>query len=297
MSPWRPSRVSRLRHSASIAAISASCADVRPDDDAQIQCTSGATGLPKGAVLRHRGVTNNARFCAEIPQAGPGDVWVNPMPLFHTAGCVLFTLGPVHGRFTQVLAPGFDPSLVLHLIESERATSFAGAPTMLLAQLDHPDFPGRDLSRVRSAFAGDATVSPGLVGRIESAVGVPVSIQYGQTEASPCITQTRPEDSRADRAETLRRPHPQVEVQITDPATGQTVPVGAVGEILTRGYHVMKGYFGDPAATTEAVDAAGWLHTGDLGSMDERGYCRIEGRVQKFVLHEQFTSDATPAAH
>jgi fatty-acyl-CoA synthase len=258
--------------------------DVRPDDDAQIQYTSGTTGLPKGAVLRHRGITNNARFCAEILQAGPGDVWVNPMPLFHTAGCVLFTLGPVHGRFTQVLAPGFDPGLVLHLIESERATTFAGAPTMLLAQLDHPDFPGRDLSRVRSAFAGGATVSPAVVGRIESAVGVPLSIQYGQTEASPCITQTRPEDSPADRAETLGRPHPQVEVQIIDPATGQTLPAGAVGEILTRGYHVMKGYFGDPAATTEAVDAAGWLHTGDLGSMDERGYCRIEGRLKEMII-------------
>ena len=257
--------------------------EVRPDDDAQIQYTSGTTGLPKGAVLRHRGITNNARFCAQILQADPGDVWVNPMPLFHTAGCVLFTLGPVQGRFTQVLAPGFDPGLVLHLIESERATTFAGAPTMLLAQLDHPDFPGRDLSRVRSAFAGGATVPPALVSRIESAVGVPLSIQYGQTEAS-CITQTRPGDSPADRAETLGRPHPQVEVQITDPVTSETLSTGVVGEILTRGYHVMRGYFGSPAATTEAVDTAGWLHTGDLGSMDERGYCRIEGRLKEMII-------------
>ena len=258
--------------------------DVRPDDDAQIQYTSGTTGLPKGAVLSHRGITNNARFCAEILQACAGDVWVNPMPLFHTAGCVLFTLGPVHGQFTQVLVPGFEPGLVLHLIESERATTFAGAPTMLLAQLDHPDFRGRDLSRVRTAFVGGATVPPALARRIESEVGVPLSIQYGQTEASPCITQTRPEDSPADRAETLGRPHPQVEVQITDPATGQTLPVGAVGEIRTRGYHVMKGYFGNPDATSEAVDAAGWLHTGDLGSMDERGYCRIEGRLKEMII-------------
>ena len=257
--------------------------DVRPDDDAQIQYTSGTTGLPKGAVLRHRGITNSARFCAEILQAGPGDVWVNPMPLFHTAGCALFTLGPVQGRFTQVLAPGFDPGLVLHLIESERGTALAGVPTMLLAQLDHPDFPGRDLSQVRSAFAGGATVPPALVRRIESAAGVPLSIQYGQTEAS-CITQTRPGDSPADRAETLGRPHPQVEVQITDPATGQTLPAGSVGEILTRGYHVMKGYFADPAATAEAVDTAGWLHTGDLGCMDERGYCRIEGRLKEMII-------------
>src|SRR6266568_4181788 len=215
--------------------------------------------------------------------AGPGYVWVNPMTLFHTAGCALFTLGPVQGRFTQVLAPGFDPGLVLHLIESERGTALAGVPTMLVAQLDHPDFPGRDLSQVRSAFAGGATVPPALVRRIESAAGVPLSIQYGQTEAS-CITQTRPGDSPADRAETLGRPHPQVEVQITDPATGETLPAGSVGEILTRGYHVMKGYFADPAATAEAVDTAGWLHTGDLGCMDERGYCRIEGRLKEMII-------------
>lgn len=238
--------------------------EVRPEDDAQIQYTSGTTGFPKGAVLRHRGITNNARFCAEILRAGAGDVWVNPMPLFHTAGCVLLTLGPVQGQFTQVLPPGFDPGLVLHLIESERGTMFGGVPTMLLAQLDHADFADRDLSGVRCAFAGGATVPPTLVRRVESALGVPFSIVFAQTEASPCITQTRLDDSPADRAETLGRPHPQVEVKIADPVTGQTVQVGAVGEILTRGYHVMKRYFDNPAATTEAIDAAGWLHTGDL---------------------------------
>jgi acyl-CoA synthetase (AMP-forming)/AMP-acid ligase II len=258
--------------------------EVRPDDDAQIQYTSGTTGRPKGAVLRHRGITNNARFCTQILQGGPGEVWVNPMPLFHTAGCVLLTLGPVQGQFTQVLPPGFDPGLVLHLIESERATNFAGVPTMLLAQLDHPDLPGRDLSSVRCGFGGGATFPPALVRRVESTFGVPFSIVYGQTESSPVITQTRPDDSAADRAETLGRPHSQVEVQITDPATGQTLPAGATGEILTRGYHVMKEYFANPAATDQAVDAAGWLHTGDLGSMDERGYCRIEGRLKEMII-------------
>ncbi|HYZ38253.1 MAG TPA: AMP-binding protein, partial [Pseudonocardiaceae bacterium] len=123
--------------------------EVRPEDEVQIQYTSGTTGFPKGAVLRHRGITNNARFCAEILQAGPGEVWVNPMPLFHTAGCVLVTLGAVQGLFTQVLPPGFDPGLMLHLIESEHGTLFVGVPTMLLAQLDHLDFSGRDLSSVR----------------------------------------------------------------------------------------------------------------------------------------------------
>ncbi|MFY9806327.1 MAG: AMP-binding protein [Pseudonocardiaceae bacterium] len=258
--------------------------DVHSADEAQIQYTSGTTGFPKGAVLRHRGITNNARFCAEILQAGPGEVWVNPMPLFHTAGCVLLTLGPVQGLFTQVLPPGFDPGLMLHLIESERGTMFAGVPTMLLAQLDHSDFPGRDMSGVRCAFSGGATVPSAVVRRVESALGVPFSIVFAQTEASPVITQTRLDDLPADRAETLGRPHPQVEVQIADPATGETVPVGAVGEILTRGYHVMKGYFDNPDATSEAIDASGWLHTGDLGSMDERGYCRIEGRFKEMIV-------------
>jgi fatty-acyl-CoA synthase len=258
--------------------------EVHPEDEAQIQYTSGTTGFPKGAVLRHRGITNNARFCAEILQAGPGDVWVNPMPLFHTAGCVLVTLGAVQGLFTQVLPPGFDPGLMLHLIESEHGTLLVGVPTMLLAQLDHPDFPGRNLSSIRCAFSGGATVPPALVRRVESALGVPFSIVFAQTEASPVITQTRLDDSPADRAETLGRPHPRVEVQIADPTTGDTVPVGTIGEICTRGYHVMKGYFDNPEATSQAIDTTGWLHTGDLGCMDERGYCRIEGRLKEMII-------------
>jgi fatty-acyl-CoA synthase len=257
---------------------------VHPEDEVQIQYTSGTTGFPKGAVLRHRGITNNARFCAGILQAGPGEVWVNPMPLFHTAGCVLVTLGAVQGLFTQVLPPGFDPGLMLHLIESEHGALFAGVPTMLLAQLDHPDFAGRDVSSVRCAFSGGATVPPALVRRVESALGVPLSIVFAQTEASPVITQTRLDDSPTDRAETLGRPHPHVEVQIADPTTGETAPVGTIGEICTRGYHVMKGYFDNSEATSQAIDARGWLHTGDLGSMDERGYCRIEGRLKEMII-------------
>ena len=258
--------------------------EVRPDDAAQIQYTSGTTGFPKGAVLRHRGITNNARYCAEILQASPGEVWVNPMPLFHTAGCVLLTLGPVQGLFTQVLVPGFDPGLVLRLLESEGSAMFGGVPTMMLALLDHPAFAGTDLSRVRYAYGGGATFPPDLVRRVESALGAPISITFAQTEASPSITQSRLDDSPADRAETLGRAHPQVEVAIADPATGERLPAGAVGEIITRGYHVMKGYFDDPAATREAIDADGWLHTGDLGSADERGYYRIEGRLKEMII-------------
>ena len=257
---------------------------VRPDDAAQIQYTSGTTGFPKGAVLRHRGITNNARYCAEILQAGPGEVWVNPMPLFHTAGCVLLTLGPVQGLFTQVLVPGFDPGLVLRLLESEGSAMFGGVPTMMLALLDHPSYAGTDLSRVRYAYGGGATFPPDLVRRVESALGAPMSITFAQTEASPSITQSRLDDSPADRAETLGRAHPRVEVAIADPATGERLPAGAIGEIITRGYHVMKGYFDDPAATRQAIDADGWLHTGDLGSADGRGYYRIEGRLKEMII-------------
>jgi fatty-acyl-CoA synthase len=258
--------------------------EVSPDDAAQIQYTSGTTGFPKGAVLCHRGITNNARFGAQILQAEPGEVWVNPMPLFHTAGCVLLTLGPVQHLLTQVLVPGFEPGLVLNLIESERSAMFGGVTTMILALLNHPGFAGTDLSAIRCAFSGGATVPPDLVRRVESELGVPFSITFAQTEASPCITQTRLDDPPGDRAQTLGRAHPHVDVMIADPVTGQAVPAGTIGEILTRGYHVMTGYFDNPAATSEAIDAAGWLHTGDLGSADERGYYRIEGRLKEMII-------------
>jgi fatty-acyl-CoA synthase len=206
------------------------------------------------------------------------------MPLFHTAGCVLLTLGPVQGLFTQVLVPGFDPGLVLRLIETEHSVMFGGVPTMLLALLDHPGFAGTDTSSLRYGFGGGATFAPSVVRRVESSLGVPMSITFAQTESSPCITQTRLDDTPADRAGTLGRPHPNVEVKIADPVTGQDLPAGEVGEILTRGYHVMAGYFDDPAGTREAIDDAGWLHTGDLGSADERGFFRIEGRLKEMII-------------
>jgi fatty-acyl-CoA synthase len=211
-------------------------------------------------------------------------VWINPMPLFHTAGCVLLTLGPVQHLVTQVLVPGFDPGLVLHLLETEHSALFGGVPTMILAQLTHPAFAGTDTSSVRCTFSGGATVPPSLVRRVESVLGRPFSITFAQTEASPCITQTRLDDAPDDRAETLGRPHPNAEVMIADPVTGQAKPPWEVGEILTRGYHVMQGYFADPAATSEAISPDGWLHTGDLGLADERGYYRIEGRLKEMII-------------
>jgi acyl-CoA synthetase (AMP-forming)/AMP-acid ligase II len=161
------------------------------------------------------------------------------MPLFHTAGCGSCTLGPIQARATQVLMPFFDPALLLELNESEHGAVFAGVPTMLLAALDHPDFPRRDLASTRLAFSGGTLVPPQLVRRVRQTLGIPFAIVYAQTEASPVITGTRITDSPDDQAETVGRPLPQTEVKIVDPATGQTTPPGRTGEICTRGYHVM----------------------------------------------------------
>jgi fatty-acyl-CoA synthase len=258
---------------------------VKPDDTAQIQYTSGTTGFPKGAMLSHRGLVNNARTFAHILGATPDDVLVNPMPLFHTAGCGLVTLGALQAGATQVLAPGFDPADTLQLIEAERGTMMLGVPTMLIAMLEHPDFAMRDKSSVRLVASGGAPVSLELVRRVERELGVAVAIGYGQTEASPYITHTVPGgDSTPDWASTVGRPLPWVEVKIADPRSGLTVVRGKSGEICTRGYAVMKGYFNNSAATVSAIDGDGWLHTGDLGSMDAAGYCRILGRLKDMII-------------
>jgi acyl-CoA synthetase (AMP-forming)/AMP-acid ligase II len=258
--------------------------EVRPEDPVQIQYTSGTTGFPKGAVLHHRGITNNARLTARSWASAEGNVWVNPMPLFHTGGCVLSTLGPVQSLGTQVLMPYFDPALQLELVESERAATLFGVPTMLIAMLEHPDFTTRDLSSVRVAGSGGSTVPPDVVHHIEASLGVPFSIVFGQTESSPVITQVRLDDSPEDRATSLGRALPQTEVKIVDPSTQEVVPSGTIGELCTRGYLVMQGYFENPEATAAAIDAEGWLHTGDLCSMDERGYCRIAGRLKEMII-------------
>ncbi len=257
---------------------------VDPADAAQIQYTSGTTGVPKGAVIHHRGFTNNARYVAGQLELEPGEPVVNPMPLFHTAGSGCLTLGPLQARAPLVLMPFFDPGLMLELVESERGVVFAGVPTMLLAALAHPDFGRRDLSSVRVGFSGGAVVPASVVRRVQEALHIPFTIIYGQTESSPGITGTRVTDDPEDQATTIGRPYPQTEVKIVDPSDGETVSVGTVGELCTRGYHVMHGYFENPEATAAAIDADGWLHTGDLGSMDDRGYCRIEGRLKEMII-------------
>jgi acyl-CoA synthetase (AMP-forming)/AMP-acid ligase II len=178
----------------------------------------------------------------------------------------------------------FDPGLLLELIASERAASMIGVPTMLIAILDHPRFGATDVSSVRRVTTGGAVVTPGLVRRVEAAFDAPLSIVFAQTEASPVITQTAPDDDPVDRATTLGRPLPHTEVKVVDVSSGATVGPDVVGELWTRGYHVMTGYFDNPEATAAAIEPDGWLRTGDLASMDARGYCRIAGRLKDMII-------------
>jgi fatty-acyl-CoA synthase len=258
--------------------------EVAPSSPAQVIYTSGTTGRPKGAVLTHRGLTNNARLAFENIGVGPGDVEINPMPMFHVGGCALFTLGPVQAGAAQVLMPRFSPALELELIETHRVTLLCGVPTMFLALLGHPDLAKRDMSALRRVITGGAVSPPALARRVEEALGVRYTVAFAQTEAGCVISMAAPGDPALDRAETMGRPLPQAEVRIASLRTGETAACGAVGEICTRGYLVMRGYLNDPAATAAAVDGEGWLHTGDLGAMDDRGYLRIAGRLKEMII-------------
>jgi fatty-acyl-CoA synthase len=258
--------------------------EVSPEDIAQIQYTSGTTGFPKGAELHHRGLTNNARFYADRIGMQPGEVCVNPMPLFHTAGCGMAVLGTAQSLAVHVPVLAFDPALVLELLEAERGSMFCAVPTMMIAMLGHPDFERRDLSRLRVAVSGGSPVPAELVRQVEGRLGVRFSIVFGTTECSPLLTQVKLDASAEDRAGTLGTPLPQTEIQIADVATGAPVPVGQVGELCARGYLVMRGYHDAPQATAAAIDAEGWYHTGDLASLDGRGYLRIEGRMKDMII-------------
>ena len=257
---------------------------VTPGDDVQIQYTSGTTGFPKGVLLHHRGLVNNAHLSMARMAVTAGDVLVWPMPLFHTAGCGLGVLGAASVGATLVLLAQFDPGLQLALIESERATHSGGVPTMLIAMLNHPEFAARDLSSLRVVCTGGAPVPAELAREWERRLGVPFLIMFGTTECSPIISFTRLDDPPEIRTGTLGTPMPHTEVKIADVVNGEPVPVGTVGELCARGYLVMHGYFDDPAATAAVLDADGWYHTGDLASMDEDGRLRVEGRLKDMII-------------
>jgi fatty-acyl-CoA synthase len=258
--------------------------DVAPSSTAQVLYTSGTTGTPKGVELTHRGLTNNARLAFEAAGIGPGDIEINPMPMFHVGGSALFTLGPVQATATHVLMPRFSPALELELIEAHQVTLLCGVPTMLIALLGHPDLAKRDVSSLRRVITGGAVSPPALARQAEAALGITYMIGFAQTEAGCVISMATAADPADDRAESLGRPLPHAEARIADLRTNETAGCGEIGEICTRGYLVMRGYLNAPEATAAAIDADGWLHTGDLGSMDDRGYLRIAGRLKEMII-------------
>ena len=269
---------------ASASASEVTLPEVSPGDAVMIQYTSGTTGFPKGALLHHRGLVNNGAHTMDRMGVEEGAVWVAMMPLFHTAGCAVGVLGAVAKRATQVLLEAFDPGLALEMTEKYRATALLGVPTMLIALVEHPAFATCDLSSLRSIASGGATVPAALVERLEADIGAPFTIIFGQTECSPVAAMTQPDDSTEDKANTLGTPMPNTEIKIVNPDNGETLPVNTAGELCTRGYHVMQGYFEMADATSSAIDPDGWLHTGDLCSMDERGYCTVQGRLKDMII-------------
>jgi fatty-acyl-CoA synthase len=258
--------------------------EVLSGDAVMIQYTSGTTGFPKGALLNHRGLVNNGAHTMDRMGTEEGAVWVAMMPLFHTAGCAVGVLGAVAKRATQVLLEVFDPGMALEMTETYRATALLGVPTMLIAIVEHPAFVTRDLTSLRSIASGGSTVPAALVEQLEADLGAPFTIVFGQTECSPVAAMTHTDDSIDDKANTLGTAMPNTEIKIIDPESGKTLPVNTAGELCTRGYHVMLGYYEMEEATAKAIDSDGWLHTGDLCSMDERGYCKVQGRLKDMII-------------
>jgi fatty-acyl-CoA synthase len=257
---------------------------IDPGDHVQIQYTSGTTGFPKGALLHHLGIVNASRFVFQRADAADGAVCINSMPMFHIGGGAVTGIGTLAMRGTYVVMPGFDAGLQLELTETYRGTTMLLVPTMLLAVLDHPDRARRDLSSVQTVLSGASIVPAELVRRTKEELGCGFSILFGQTEMHGVISQTATTDSPEDQSRTIGRPLPQAEVRIVDPATDETLPIGASGEICVRGYQTMDSYFELPDATAAAITAEGWLHSGDLGAMDERGYLTITGRLKDMII-------------
>jgi len=251
-----------------------------------IQYTSGTTGFPKGATLSHRNILNNGFFVTETINLGPGDRLCIPVPFYHCFGMVLGNLGcTTHGATMVIPAPGFDPGVTLVAIEKERCTGVYGVPTMFIAMLGHPDFANRDLTSLRTGIMAGATCPVEVMKRAMNEMNMTeVAIAYGMTETSPASCQTLIDDDLERRTATVGRALPHVEIKVVDPDTGDVVERGQPGEFCTRGYSLMLGYWNDNEKTREAIDADGWIHTGDLAVMREDGYCNIVGRIKDMVI-------------
>jgi fatty-acyl-CoA synthase len=261
-------------------------ADLTFDDPINIQYTSGTTGFPKGATLSHHNILNNGFFIGEMCRYTEQDRVCIPVPFYHCFGMVLGNLAAVtHGACIVIPAPGFEPAATLRATAEERCTSLYGVPTMFIAELALPDFGGYDLSTLRTGIMAGSPCPVEVMKRVVSEMHMAeVTIAYGMTETSPVSCQTRPDDDMGRRVSTVGRVHPHVEVKIVDPGTGRVLPRGEPGELCTRGYCVMLGYWDEPEKTAEAIDAGRWMHTGDLAVMDDEGYVNIVGRIKDMVI-------------
>ncbi|MEW1987254.1 AMP-binding protein [Brevibacterium casei] len=256
------------------------------DDPINIQYTSGTTGFPKGVTLSHHNILNNGYFIAELLSYTPDDSVVLSVPYYHCFGMVMGNLAALsHGASIVLPSPGFDPAASLTAVAEEKATSLYGVPTMFIAELGQPDFSDFDLSSLRTGIMAGSPCPVEVMRHVIDDMNMSeVAICYGMTETSPVSTMTRVDDSLEARTETVGRVMPHVEVKIVDPVTGQTMPRGQKGELCTRGYSVMLGYWEEPEKTAEAIDSARWMHTGDLAIMDDDGYVDISGRIKDMVI-------------
>jgi fatty-acyl-CoA synthase len=260
-------------------------ASMNPDDVINIQYTSGTTGFPKGVMLTHRNVVNNGKLIGDTMNLTEQDRLCIPVPFFHCFGCVLGTMAAVTHSTTMIIAEQFEPKRVLQMVQDEKCTALHGVPTMFIAELNHPDFASFDTSSLRTGIMAGSPCPIEVMKKVIHDMGASeITIAYGQTESSPVITQTRADDDIEKRVSTVGKPHAEVEVKIVNPATNEQVPAGVAGELCTRGYHVMKGYYKNEEATRNAIDEEGWLHTGDIAVEDEDGYIAITGRIKDMVI-------------
>jgi fatty-acyl-CoA synthase len=261
-------------------------ARLRPEDPINIQYTSGTTGFPKGATLTHRNILNNGFFVGEHCRYTQEDRVCIPVPFYHCFGMVMGNLGcTTHGSAMVIPAPAFDPEATLRACADERCTSLYGVPTMFIAMLGHPHFARYDLGSLRTGIMAGSPCPVEVMKRVIELMHMSeVGICYGMTETSPVSTQTTFDDPVAKRVGSVGRVHPNVEIKIVAPDDGATLPLGDAGELCTRGYSVMAGYWNDDQRTAEAIDSDGWMHTGDLATMDEEGYVNIVGRSKDMVI-------------
>ncbi|MDQ0247199.1 fatty-acyl-CoA synthase/long-chain acyl-CoA synthetase [Bacillus fengqiuensis] len=258
---------------------------LQPDDVINMQYTSGTTGFPKGVMLTHYNIVNNGYLIAQAMKLTNEDRLCIPVPFFHCFGCVLGVLACVSVGAAMVPIIEFQPELVLQTVQKEKCTGLHGVPTMFIAELNHPNFKNYDLSSLRTGIMAGSPCPTEVMKRVMNDMNMSeITIAYGQTESSPVITQTTTTDPIERRVETAGKPHPHTEVKIINPASGAEVPIGGQGELCTRGYLVMKGYYNMPDATKDAVDSEGWLHTGDLATMDKEGYVKITGRLKDMII-------------